>query len=102
MSDDLFPTAVQPSPRLQWLEAHSIGIAENPNFVTPGQECDLTGKEVFKFAVKGWKDFNGIMRLLKVCGEGNTEEDAVADWARKAGVRLWNEEGYVAPRKEKR
>ena len=65
------------SPRMKWLEKHGIKTAE---------AFDEFYDEIRWSACRA-----GQHRLEH--GRGITEADAIADWARRNGVRLWNEEG---------
>jgi len=65
---DLFPQAQGESPRLRWMKKHYINSEK----------------------VKGrWHVWSP---LYCAHGYGQSRVQAVRDWARKNGVRLWNEE----------
>ena len=91
IKDLLFDVPVQPSPRLRWLQEHKITTAHWPE-VNPGDE-DEFGNELFP-----WTAFCGPLDgLHATIGCGATEAEALADYARQRGIRLWNEEGYEKP-----
>lgn len=73
------------SPRLLWMERHHIETHHAPH-------CDEIG------AWSAWsyeRDSQGkgcIPEDPEALGYGDTEHDAIADYARKRGWKLWNEE----------
>jgi hypothetical protein len=69
MTDTLFDIPETPSPRLQWLRKHDIRI-----------HCD--SEETHEFTA--WT-------LPDVSGYGSTEDEAIADLAKKLSIPLWNE-----------
>lgn len=72
MSDELFPpeSVAVLSPRLQWLEAHSVHYSRRPNCFT------------------AWAASAPMQ-----CFTAFDLDDALAQLAAKNGWRLWNEEG---------
>lgn len=74
MTEELFPasTVTVESPRLSWIRRHSLTL----------ERCDHSR---LKFCA--WSPFP-----MTDVSYGVTEDDALADWARRNGVRLWNEE----------
>lgn len=73
------------SPRLRWMEKHNLVTHD----FGEGGESPETGMEY-----KRW-----VCRVQEPdlterdCGaQGDTEADAIADWANRNNVRLWNEE----------
>lgn len=85
MSEELFEVPEVKSPRLKWIEKHRIKIRQTPNW-TSGME-DFDGDEVHKF----YACDDGNWRFHAYGGE--TEDAALAEWARCRGKRLWFEEG---------
>ena len=72
--DNLFSVPETPSPRLLWMQRH--GITTSPPFVTSEAHRDhwlASGKLGLPF------------------GEGDTEDDALVDYAKRHGLKLWNE-----------
>jgi hypothetical protein len=82
--DTLFPIPEQPSPRLVWLRKHGVRCiktsAEDEPWCAwlPENDSPECGAE--------------MPRVPEWCGYGDTEDDAIADLARREGLRLWNEE----------
>jgi hypothetical protein len=83
---ELFPTEqiTVKSPRLLWMERHGVKTSE-----TMAGECPETG-----FEWLSWVAYSGELEISERdrVGIGETEDDAIADWARINGVRLWNED----------
>lgn len=81
--DTLFPVALQDSPRLAWLKKHKIktrhypGVDDEPSGFVISFETQREVGESFHFGI--------------------TEDDALADWSRKNGVRMWHEEFLNKP-----
>ncbi len=70
MQTDLFPNINDiPSPKLLWIKDNKISILQNP-----------------KSPYKPWTAEDD-----RIIGFGETEEDALCDFAIKKGIRLWNE-----------
>ena len=82
MSDELFPaeSVTVKSPRLLWMERH--GVTVGPLKFKPTHSDD------FRFAYS----VIAVGKQGSEHGYGNTEDDAIIDWAKANGVRLWNEE----------
>lgn len=78
---DLFDLPPSLSPRLLWMEKHGIEIE---------QESDpKLGNFWWAWSTKySGEDPDSAISMI-----GDTEEDAVFQWARMHGVPLWNEEG---------
>lgn len=78
MSELLFDVPIQKSPRLVWMEMHKVKLHDHG--------------EPFLDEVKGdcerWLCYS---ESHAANGEGKTEDEAIADFARCAGIRLWNE-----------
>ena len=79
---ELFNLPETPSPRLAWMRKHGVWIRENRE-INPGDESPETGETIYPFKAFG----------NQFVGYGNTEDEAIADFAKRAGVRLWNEVG---------
>lgn len=98
MSDELFPaeSLACDSPRLAWIKRHQIRRHRNPQY-TEGDECApwcawLPSNDTQPGAYPEDKDMpGGVPRDPEACGYGHTEDEALAELARIAG--LWNEEG---------
>jgi hypothetical protein len=72
------------SPRLKWLEKHGLKTHDyGAAFVSPE-----TGHEFGRWTCYLESDYYTFSKWAN----GETEADAIADWARLNGVRLWNEE----------
>lgn len=75
------------SPRLRWLKKHDVHTHHNKN-VQPGDEDELSGETIYP-----WVAYKGLPNFpMPNAGYGNTEHEAIVDWAIKNNVRLWNEE----------
>ena len=90
MSDELFPSesVTVKSPKLRWMERH--GVTVGPLEFKPSHPDD------FRHA------FSVIAEGRGFAGYGNSEQEALRNWAKAAMVRLWNEErndatGSAAP-----
>ncbi len=70
MTDTLFDLPDSPSPRLRWLREHQV---------TTTKEAEPTG------------DLWTAWVFPDTSGYGATEDEALADLARKLNVKLWNE-----------
>ena len=88
MNDELFTIPPQDSPRLAWLKKHEIQPKHNKE-VEPGDE-DEFGDRIYPFSVYG-SFMRGEVKYW-LAGFGDTEDEALVDFARGAGIRLWNEE----------
>lgn len=78
----LFTLPESKSPRLLWMEKHGVEISHRPEF--NGEDEDEFGNVLYPFAA-----------LAPRCHErgfGNTQDDALTDWAKKNNVKMWNEE----------
>lgn len=78
------------SPRLRWMKEHGfitcfIDVADRPwSAFIPMADQVLTGNK----AADLWLHSEKWQPLV---GEGNSEDDAIIDCAKKRGLRLWNE-----------
>ena len=86
MKDDLFPEAQSLSPKLQWMEKHGVTTIQQPPALV-GETCPETGDVIPAWVAGAYLSLD----LAHQYGHGDTEEDSIADWARKNDVRLWNE-----------
>jgi hypothetical protein len=69
------------SPRLRWMKKHNVETRD-----------DIKIDEYPESAFFAWSgDLNDAIDNVRL-GSGDTELDAITDWAIKNGVRLWNEE----------
>ncbi len=77
---ELFPIEESKSPRLLWIEKHGIKARRySPD------EFDYLAGQLFVWGASGGGEW----------GQGDTEDEALAQLAVKLGIRLWNEEGGV-------
>ena len=78
MSEELFNIPTVKSPRLRWIEKHDLRTISG-----------TTAENKVEWAA--WQIGRGAKTF-----KGDTEDDALAAWAKARGVRLWNEEGFHA------
>ena len=65
------------SPRLKWIKRHQLKTERAfDEYYDEMRWC-------------AWRD---LATCFDSEGSGITEDDAIADWARRNGVKLWNEE----------
>jgi hypothetical protein len=84
---ELFEIEVSESPRLKWIRGHALRTHYDKD-VSPGDECEISGEKLYP-----WVAFTGAPNFPRPdAGYGNTEDEALCDWAIKMEVRLWNEE----------
>lgn len=96
---DLFNVEPTLSPRLQWMHRHNISVAKNPavtkaladEYDEPWQPYEAWAGE-YSDAVDDVAENGEYNTKL---GIGATVEDALADFARRAGLKLWHEETAV-------
>ncbi len=68
------------------MAAHDVRVIHNKD-ITPGDECEFSGETLYP-----WCAFTGLPRFPRPdAGYGNTEDEAIADLAKRKGWRLWNE-----------
>ena len=83
MSDELFPpeAVTKLSPRLEWIRRHDLRTLKSDG-IQPEDEP--------------WSCWQGEIHPEVFFGEryatGQTEDEAITRWAKRAGVKLWNEE----------
>jgi len=75
---ELFNLPETPSPRLAWMRANKI-------------QCHVTTQ--CPLPVSCWSGDLAESMENNLIGYGNTEDEAIADFAKRAGLRLWNEVG---------
>jgi len=87
-ADELFSAleVASESPKLKWLRAQN---AETEHFPEGGFESPETGDYVPKWVCRKKKESGSFGPREIGCGE--TEQEAIADFAINAGVRLWFE-----------
>lgn len=85
MSNILIDVPVCKSPRLRWLEKYNLQTIDTG---LEGGECPESGHE-YKRWIAGPRD---VPPEPDTWSEGDTEDEAIAQWARERGIRLWNEE----------
>lgn len=95
---ELFPPSecAAESPRHAWIAKYGLTTRDN----------GAAGEDEFGTEYGRWsawmepiplhQDMPSI-RYQNLTGEGDTEDEALADWARRHGVRMWFEEGYQKP-----
>lgn len=85
--NELFPpeTVAMDSPKLAWLKRYQL-ITEHDPEMQPDTESPETGENLL-----AWVCFE-VGKVENRYGYGNTEDEAYADFAIKAGISLWNEE----------
>ena len=88
MSKELFETPQQDSPRLAWIKRHGLKVTINKNIPNGGEE-DEFGNEAFPCECR-----SSVHKFAHV-GLGDTEDEAIRDWAIRNGRPLWNEEGFA-------
>lgn len=81
----LFDVPVQLSPRLAWMEKHDVQTKNCPG----DWVCEFTGLEGPCWIA--WSGKQTFGHILEPC-HGDTEKSAIADFAMRNGIRLWNEE----------
>ena len=81
MNQELFPpsTVAGESPRLRWIKQYGLTVL--PTNQVPHWQDDP------RMAYK----LEAVSNFSACRGFGDTEDDALADWAHTRGVRLWNE-----------
>jgi hypothetical protein len=85
---ELFSVPEQDSPRLAWLKLRRVTTKNWPG-------CSVGDEDEFGNELWPWTAFVGDPRQISPnVGVGGTEDDAIADLARKRGWRMWNEEGF--------
>ncbi len=89
MSEELFPAeaVTMDSPRLAWMKRHGLCTYHVPELTG---ECPETGADL-----KPWTCVSKTQPehvLFGRYGQGDTEDEACADYAVKFKVSLWNEE----------
>lgn len=85
---ELFTIPEVKSPRLKWIAAHNLHTKHFPDR-REGDECPETGADMHPW--EAWQHAGKVYPPGNSCG-GPTEDDALANWARNNGVRMWNEE----------
>ena len=83
----LFDVPPQDSPRLAWMKIYDIHTQDT------GQEgeCPEMGHDFKRWGC--WSGDMGDAMASDEFSEGDTEGEAIADWAKRHGVLLWNEIG---------
>ena len=91
MTSDLFPDCRQDSPRLAWMKRHHINVIELESVLEI--EEDEFGNEYGRYNVT--LDYESEQTVR---GYGMMLDEALADFASKLGIPLWNEEQYAKER----
>ena len=92
--NELFPveSVMVDSPRLRWMKRHNLETEHIPEG-GPGVECPETGEDVPAWVCRVKKPHPNFSTYCpREIGGGDTELDAIADFAKNAGIPLWNEE----------
>lgn len=81
MNTELFPpsTVAVESPRLRWMKRNGVCV----------ESCDRVPRHPDDPRMA--YDFEATSPSSRCNGLGDTKDEAIADWARRNGVRLWNE-----------
>lgn len=88
---DLFPIEPSPSPRLLWIARHGIVVGKHPMgnaysaILADEEHQHMTAAEILEAHGHYYALCHGV-------ASGPTEEDALVDLAKRAGIKLWNEE----------
>jgi len=82
---ELFDITEQDSPRLAWIKKHAVQITVNKNIRPGNDDEDEFGNEIRPVECRT------VTRRSKI-GFGDTEDEAIHDWALKNKVRMWGEE----------
>jgi hypothetical protein len=91
---ELFPVeqVTQLSPKLAWLKRHGLETERIPEG-GPGCECPETGEDIPAWVCRVKKLHPNFSTYSpRQIGGGDTEDEACADFAINAGIKLWNEE----------
>jgi hypothetical protein len=90
---DLFPIPETPSPRLAWMKKHSLS-SRHYSKVEIGFEDEFSGERIYPWIVYSVPfQAGGQFCGDSVAAGGDTEDEALTNWAKANGVKLWNEEG---------
>lgn len=89
--ESLFPTMPeQLSPRLAWFKKYHVFVHENGG--TEIEEDPETGSDIYPFIAASGAEFDEDGTLLNgIYGRGMTEDEALANLAKRLKVNLWNE-----------
>lgn len=82
VSNDLFDVSEQLSPRLKWMK---------DNGVCTFRCINLDPEELSWFAWRGTREDAMHEDACGRSGMGETEDDALVDFCKKMGIKLWNE-----------
>jgi hypothetical protein len=94
--NELFPLSAVTmlSPRLAWLEKHGL---ETEHVCDEPFESPETGRDITPWVCRSRaRRMNGGHFAPNEIGGGMTEDEACADFALAAGIKLWNEEDGIA------
>lgn len=92
---ELFPaeSIASESPRLRWMRRHNLETERIPEG-GPGVESPETGDDIPAFVCRIKKQNPNFSTYCdREIGGGDTEEEAIIDFAIHAGIPLWNEDG---------
>ena len=87
---ELFDIPESKSPRLLWMGRHGVKIIDNGKNFEPGEECELTGAQLYRYCAHNLED-GAIIFFDHLTGWGHTPDDAVVEFAKKNKIPLWNE-----------
>lgn len=86
---ELFEIPESLSPRAAWIKKHKIEFLHCPEH--DGRNEDEFGHELYPWNC--WSPSFDEPPYPRFVGQGMTQDDAIAEWAKFHRVRLWNEEG---------
>ncbi len=95
MSNELFDinSVSMDSPRLAWKKKHSV---ETEKLERAGDEDD-NGDTIPQWVCRIKKLANGARYFPNQIAGGDTEDEALAEYAAKNSIPLWNEEASQTP-----
>lgn len=85
--NELFDLAPSLSPRLKWMREHDIQVEFIPEEERRGHEAAW---EVYSY----WDDAADDEDPTAHTGYGETEDEAIVDFARRNHLKLWNEPSH--------
>lgn len=85
----LFEVPETKSPRKKWIEKHGLRTMHVLEVVN-GEEDAETGDTLHPWLA--WKFEEGKINPPRYAPGGGTEDDALAEWARQNGRRMWFED----------
>lgn len=89
--NELFAIPESKSPRLLWMEKHQIRTIDNGQNFEPGDECEFSGNQLYRWCAYSGTGATPSLFADHLTGWGDTEADAILEWAVKNKIKLWNE-----------